>query len=64
MGRTIIKLNEPTDGSIEFLGNTIGEGTASNIEAIKLAKQNIRTETNPERKLELKKKRLNSTKGK
>ncbi len=55
MGRTIIRLNEPTDGTIEFLGNTIAEGIESNIEAIKLAKQNIRTETNPERKRELRK---------
>lgn len=55
MGRTIIKLNQPTDGSIEFLGYTIAEGIASNIEAIKLATQELRTEESPERKLDLKK---------
>jgi len=55
MGRTLVKLHEPTDGKIEFLGKTIAEGIDSNIEAIQEARKNLRTENDPIKKLEAKK---------
>lgn len=44
MGRTLINLHEPTDGVIEFLGEVIAEGYDSNIEAIKEARRELRSE--------------------
>lgn len=38
-GRSIIKLYEPTDGEVRFLGNLISAGYEGNKEAIKVAKQ-------------------------
>ncbi|OOO00250.1 MAG: oligopeptide ABC transporter ATP-binding protein [Epulopiscium sp. Nele67-Bin004] len=38
-GRALIRLHDPTDGSIEFLGQTIVEGTDSNTLAIEEAKK-------------------------
>lgn len=54
-GRTLVKLHEPTDGSIEFLGKTIAEGIESNIEAIREARKILRTKNNSTKKLEAKK---------
>lgn len=47
MGRTIIKLHEPTDGSIEFMGELISGGTESNLEAIRQAKKILHEERDP-----------------
>ncbi|WBW95216.1 ABC transporter ATP-binding protein [Oceanirhabdus sp. W0125-5] len=54
-GRTLVKLHEPTDGTIEFLGKPIAEGIKSNIEAIQEAKKIIRSEKDTAKKLEAKK---------
>lgn len=53
-GRTLIKLHEPTDGTIEFLGQPIGEGIESNIEAIEEAKRVLKTESDATKKLKAK----------
>lgn len=54
MGRTLIRLNEPTDGTIEFMGATIAEGIDSNIEAIRNAKKILKTQNDTAKKLEAK----------
>lgn len=43
-GRTIIKLYEPTDGEIYFLGRLISAGTLTNKEAIKQKRKDIRSD--------------------
>lgn len=45
MGRTIIKLHEPTDGSIEFMGELISGGIESDVEKLKNAKRLLKVET-------------------
>ncbi len=54
MGRTLIKLHKPTDGTIKFLGQTITEGISSNVEAISKAKKILRTENDYIKKLDAK----------
>ncbi|MCM1992782.1 ABC transporter ATP-binding protein [Oceanirhabdus seepicola] len=54
LGRTLIKLHEPTDGTIEFLGRPITEGIQSNIEAINEAKEIIKSHKDAEKKAEAK----------
>lgn len=44
LGRTLIGLNQPTDGTIEFMGVPIAEGIDSNIQAIRNAKKILKTE--------------------
>lgn len=41
-GRALIKLHDPSDGTIEFLGTTIAEGIDSNLEAIEQAKDTLK----------------------
>ena len=53
-GRALIRLHEPTDGSIQFLGKTIAEGIDSNIEAIEEAKEVLKAEKNTTKILEAK----------
>lgn len=53
-GRALIRLHEPTDGTIQFFGKTIAEGIDSNIKAIEEAKKVLKTENNIEKKLEAK----------
>lgn len=48
-GRTIIKLHEPTDGVIEFMGKNIALGEESYNEAIKDAKKLIKSESDPKK---------------
>ncbi len=55
LGRTLIKLHEPTDGTIEFLGKPIAEGIQSNIEAIHQAKEILRSQNDVAKKDEEKK---------
>lgn len=55
MGRTIIKLHDPTDGVIEFMGEAIAEGDGNDREAIKEAKKALRKEKSVEKRLELRK---------
>lgn len=43
-GRSIIKLYEPTDGEVHFLGNLISAGYEGNKETIKLAKRTAKDE--------------------
>ncbi len=45
-GRTIIKLYEPTDGEVYFLGKRISAGTLGNHEAVTKARKNAATEIN------------------
>jgi ABC-type oligopeptide transport system ATPase subunit len=52
-GRTIIKLHDPTDGTIEFMGESIAEGTDCNYIAIKEAKEQIKKESDSAKKSEL-----------
>lgn len=54
-GRTLVKLHEPTDGSIEFMGKIIAEGIDSNFEAIREARKILRTQNDATKKLEAKK---------
>lgn len=42
MGRTLVKLHDPTDGCIEFMGEVIAEGNASNHDAIHDARKLLR----------------------
>lgn len=55
-GRTIIKLHQPTDGSIEFMGKTIAEGYLSDQEAIDEAKELIKGNASDAEKAEAKEK--------
>ncbi len=57
-GRTIIKLYNPTDGEIYFLGERIGAGFKGLKDAIKHMRKSTRTQIN-DLKLELKNKLLN-----
>lgn len=41
-GRTLVKLHEPTDGEIEFLGQTIAAGTLSDYEALMELKRRLK----------------------
>ncbi len=41
-GRTLVKLHEPTDGEIAFLGKTISAGTLSDYEALAEAKERLK----------------------
>lgn len=50
LGRTIIRLYEPTDGSVEFLGQEVSAGYESDHEAIREAKKILKTESDPEKK--------------
>lgn len=52
LGRTIIKLHEPTDGSVEFMGEEIAAGCDSDIEAIRNAKRLLKTEKDPQKRRE------------
>lgn len=52
LGRTIIKLHEPTDGSIEFMGEEIAAGYDSDLEAIREAKLLLKTEKDAEKRRE------------
>ncbi len=53
MGRTIIKLHEPSDGTVEFMGKIISEGTLSNSEAIKELKESMKTQKDSAKKQEM-----------
>lgn len=50
LGRTIIKLYEPTDGSIEFLGQEIAAGYQSDVKTIRKTRKLRRKEKNPEKR--------------
>lgn len=54
-GRTLVKLHEPTDGTIEFMGKPIAEGIQSNIEAIQEAKKILRSKNDAIKKPEARK---------
>jgi oligopeptide transport system ATP-binding protein len=58
-GRTIIKLYQPTDGEIYFLGKLIGAGTLTNKENIKNKKREVARKIN-ELKVDLKNKLVNT----
>ena len=53
-GRALIRLHDPSDGSVEFLGKTIVEGTDSNFEAIQEAKSIIKEAKDSSKKQEAK----------
>ncbi len=53
-GRALIRLHDPSDGSVEFLGKTIVEGIDSNILAIEEAKSIIKSTKDSGKKQEAK----------
>jgi len=53
-GRTIVKLHEPTDGKIEFMGEVIAEGFDTDIDNIRDAKKLLKTEKDAEKRKEAK----------
>lgn len=56
MGRTLIRLHEPTDGTIEFMGHVIAEGFDSDKEAISDLKNLLKSDASAEEKAQAKSK--------
>ncbi len=50
-GRTLVRLHEPTDGAVEFLGETVAEGFKSNVDAVQAAKRVLKSSAGSAEKL-------------